>query len=125
MGKKAGGGARGFSGNARRLSCQVQNARGAAANLGSSRSGAKPLNAARPRALRAIAFADTVRRVRLWTRCIWEDPHGQSLLDCILSLDQEPRRARGVWKARRTGDPGQWRLLLGARQSIEDLRSRA
>src|SRR2546422_10563460 len=49
---------------------------------------------------------------------------GQSLLGCLLSLDQEPGRVSGLCEARGAVDPGRRRQVSGARQSGEGIRIR-
>src|SRR2546427_12108873 len=50
---------------------------------------------------------------------------GQSLLDRLLPLDQEPRCARGLREDRGARSAGGGRALSGARQPREGVRSRA
>src|SRR3989441_11863773 len=50
---------------------------------------------------------------------------GQSLLDRLLPLDQEPRCARGLREDRGARSAGGGRALPGARQPREGVRSRA
>src|SRR6267378_3415789 len=53
-----------------------------------------------------------------------ETNDGQSLLGCLLSLDQEPGRVSGLREACGTGDPGCGRQVSRARQSGEGVRIR-
>src|SRR5256712_3094423 len=49
---------------------------------------------------------------------------GESLLGCLLSLDQEPGRVSGLREACGAGDPGRGRQVSRARQSSEGVRIR-
>src|SRR5260221_3141774 len=76
----------------------------------------------------STSVIDSFRVLRRWYFTV-QSTHerkndGQSLLGCLLSLDQEPGRVSGLREARGAGDPGRGRQVSGARQSRKSIRVR-